>query len=63
MPCFSVKFNHSAMPKDYVGKAIKFAPTPKDAAECIGKYSKKDRTILDKRGNLLSNVEINEEES
>ena len=49
------------MRPDYVGKAIKFAQTPKDAAECIGKYSKKDRTILDKRRNLLSNVEINEE--
>ena len=58
MPCYLIKFNHSAMKPDFRGSAIKHANTPEDAAKYLGKFSKKDKQVLDKRGCLLSNVEI-----
>jgi len=61
MPAYRIQFTHSAMPKDYVGSALKFAHTPEEAAKFLGKYSKRDATILDKRNCLLSNVKIYEE--
>lgn len=63
MPAHEISFNHSRMPSGYKGKAIKYANTEKAAAELIGKYSAKDKTIIDKRGNVLSNVEIKQHES
>ena len=49
------------MRPDYRGATIKHANSPDEAAKLIGKYVKKDSTILDNRGNLLSNVSIHEE--
>ena len=49
------------MAPDFRGAAIKYAPTPKDAAECLGSYSAKDKTIVAKRGVRLTNVEIHED--
>ena len=49
------------MPSDYIGKALKYAHTPKAAAECLGAYSAKAKTITAKRGVRLTNVEIHEE--
>jgi hypothetical protein len=45
----------------YVGNAIKHANTPEDAAKLLGKYDKKQKIIIDGRGNVLSNVTIDEE--
>jgi hypothetical protein len=61
MPCYKIQFNHSAMPPDFRGSAIKYAHTAEEAAKFLGKYDKKAKTILDGRGNLLSNVQINED--
>jgi len=46
------------MKPDFRGSAIKHANTPEEAAKYLGKYSKKDRTVLDKRHCTLSNVVI-----
>lgn len=58
MPCFKLSYTHSAMPKAGTLSAVKYAHTAKDAAAFLGKYQQKDRQILDKRGCILSNVEI-----
>ena len=58
MPAYLITYSHSHMPPGYIGRAYKHANTPKDAAECIGKYSVKEKVIVDKRRNVLSNVEI-----
>lgn len=60
MPAYTITYKHSAMKPDYTGKAIKYAQSPEDAAKFLGKYNKRAKTILDGRGNLLSNVNINE---
>ena len=61
MPAYAITFSHSHMPSDYKGKALKYAHTPKAAAECLGSYSAKAKTIVAKRGVRLTNVEIYEE--
>jgi hypothetical protein len=48
------------MRTDFRGSAIKTAHTPKDAAECLGTYSAKEKTIVAKKGVRLTKVEINE---
>jgi hypothetical protein len=58
MPAYRISFNHSAMKPDFRGSAVKHANTPEDAAKYLGKFSKKDATILDKRFCTLSNVVI-----
>ncbi len=60
MPCYQIQYNHSAMKPGFLGSAIKHANTPEEAAKFLGKYSKKDRTVLDKRHCTLSNVVIKE---
>ena len=49
------------MRPDYRGKAIKHAPTEKEALELLGKQDKKLKIIIDKRGSVLSNIQIHEE--
>jgi hypothetical protein len=49
------------MRPDYIGKALKYAQTPEEAAKLLGKFDKKLNIIIDKRGSVLSNVSINEE--
>lgn len=61
MPCYQISYNHSAMRPDYVGKAVKHANTEKEALAFIGKFDKKLNIIIDKRGSVLSNIQINEE--
>lgn len=63
MPCYQITFSHSAMKPDYRGIAYKYANSPEEAAKLLGKYSKKDNTVLDSRGSLLSDITINEEKS
>ncbi len=58
MPAYRITFSHSHMKPEYRGSAIKHAHTPEDAAKFLGKYSKKEQTILDKRHCTLSNVVI-----
>jgi len=61
MGCYSITYSHSAMKPDYIGKALKYAQTPEEAAKLLGKFDKKLNIIIDKRGSVLSNVSINEE--
>ena len=58
MPCYSITYNHSAMPKSFIGNTLKHANTEQAALAFIGKHDKKLNLIIDKRGNVLSNVEI-----
>jgi hypothetical protein len=48
------------MKPDFRGSTLKHANTPKDAADFLGTYSAKFKTIQAKKGVLLTNVEINE---
>jgi hypothetical protein len=60
MPAYEITYNHSHMRTDFRGSAIKTAHTPKAAAECLGTYSAKEKTIVAKKGVRLTKVEINE---
>jgi hypothetical protein len=51
------------MKPDYRGCTLKHAPTEKEALDLMGKQDKKLKIIIDKRGNVLSNIQINEEKS
>ena len=46
------------MPKDYVATCIKHAHTEDDAVKFLGKYSKKDKIVIDKRGSVLNIIDI-----
>jgi hypothetical protein len=46
------------MPKAFRGKTLKHANTEKIALAFLGKHDKRQGVIIDKRGNVLSNVEI-----
>ena len=48
------------MRPDYVGRALKTAHTEREALDHLGAYNKKTNTIIDKRGNVLSNIQIHE---
>jgi hypothetical protein len=63
MPAYYIEYNHAGMRADYRGRAVKYANSEKDAANLIGRYCAKDKTIVDKRGNLRYNVEIHEEKT
>ena len=63
MTCFNITYNHSAMRPDYRGCTLKHAHSEKEALDLIGKFDKKLKIIIDKRGNVLSNIQINEEKS
>lgn len=58
MPTFVITYNHSYMPPGYRGKAIKTAHTEKEALAHVGAYNHKTKTIVDRRRNVLSNIEI-----
>lgn len=60
MPTYKITYNHSAMRPDYRGRALKTAHTKKEALEHLGAYNKKTNTIIDKRRNVLSNIQIHE---
>ena len=49
------------MRPDYRGKCIKHAQSEKEALDLLGKQDKKLKIIIDKRGNVLSNIQIHEE--
>ena len=49
------------MSPDYIGTAVKYAQSEKDALSFLGKYDKKLNVIIDKRGSVLSNIQIHEE--
>ena len=55
---FKITHTHSAMPKDYVATCIKHAHTEDDAVKFLGKYSKKDKIVIDKRGGVLNIIDI-----
>jgi len=63
MPVFRATYNHSAMRPEYRGSVLKYANTEKEALDLLGKQDKKLKIIIDKRGNVLSNIQINEEKS
>ena len=63
MPYYKISYNHSAMRPEYRGTCIKHAQTEKEALDLLGKQDKKLKIIIDKRGNVLSNIQIHEEES
>ena len=49
------------MSPGYIGTAVKYAQSEKDALAFLGKYDKKLNVIIDKRGSVLSNIQIHEE--
>jgi hypothetical protein len=51
------------MRPEYRGCSLKFANTEKEALDLLGKYDKKLKIIIDKRGSVLSNIQIHEEKS
>ena len=58
MPCYKIQFKHSAMKPDYVGSAIKTAHSEDDAVKFLGKYQKKEKIVIDKRGCVLTIIDI-----
>ena len=46
------------MKPDYVGVAIKHAHTADDAVKFLGKYEKKLNIVIDKRGSVLTILDI-----
>ena len=57
MPAHVIRFKHSRMPADYVGSAIKYANTRNDAISLLGKHDKKQGTVIDKRGSILTIID------
>jgi|TARA_R110000751_G_scaffold55912_1_gene119793 hypothetical protein len=57
MPVHVIKFKHSKMPADYIGSAIKYANTRKDAISLLGKFDSRLGTVLDKRGCILTLID------
>ena len=57
MPVHVIKFKHSKMPADYIGSAIKYANTRKDAISLLGKFDSRLGTVIDKRGCILTLIE------
>jgi len=55
---FKITFKHSAMQPDFVGSCIKHAHTEKEAVQFLGKYSAKDKIVIDKRGSVLTILDI-----
>ena len=53
------------MSPDYIGTAVKWANTPREALDCMakksGKYSKKTKTVVDSKENTLTILSIHEE--
>jgi hypothetical protein len=45
------------MPADYIGSAIKYANTRKDAISLLGKFDSRLGTVIDKRGCILTLIE------
>ena len=58
MPCFRITYKHSAMQPDYIGAAIKHAHTEGDAVKFLGKHEKKLNIVIDKRGSVLTILDI-----
>ena len=58
MPAYQISYKHSAMKPDYVGVAIKHAHTADDAVKFLGKYDRRERTVIDKRRNVLTIISI-----
>lgn len=58
MSCWEISYSHSSMPKAFRGKTLKHANTDQAAIAFLGKHDKRQGVIIDKRGNVLSNVEI-----
>ena len=58
MPAHIIRFNHSAMPADYIGQATKYAHTRDEAIKCLagkqGKWDKKLNIVIDKYGSKLT---------
>ena len=46
------------MKPDFRGSAIKTAHTEDEAVKYLGKFDKKLNIVIDKRGSVLSNIEI-----
>jgi len=63
MSAYRITYSHSAMRPEYRGAAIKHANSEKEALDLLGKQDKKLKIIIDKRSNVLSNIEIHEEKS
>jgi hypothetical protein len=51
------------MRPEYRGASLKYANTEKEALDLLGKQDKKLKIIIDKRGSVLSNIQIHEEKS
>ena len=58
---YKITYSHSAMRPEYRGAVLKHAHTEKEALDLLGKQDKKLKIIIDKRGNVLSNIQIHEE--
>jgi hypothetical protein len=65
MPCYKFTYRHSAMHPDYIGKTVKYASSEKDALALLSKggtnYSLKTKSLVDKKGNTLTILNIIEE--
>ena len=59
-PTYKITFSHSKMRPDYIGRALKTAHTEREALDHLGAYNKKTNQIIDKRRNVLSNIQIHE---
>ena len=46
------------MQPDFIGSCIKHAHTEKEAVQFLGKYSAKDKIVIDKRGSVLTILDI-----
>jgi len=60
MPAYKITYSHSAMRPDYRGCTLKHAHTEKEALDLLGKQDKKLGIVIDKRSNVLSNIQIHE---
>lgn len=62
MPCFKIRYKHSAMRPDYIGTALKFAHDKEAALDCMARkgsgYSKKTNSVVDSKGNALTIIDI-----
>tara|TARA_R110000851_G_scaffold319210_1_gene483471 strand:+ start:575 stop:751 length:177 start_codon:yes stop_codon:yes gene_type:complete len=54
MPAHTIRFKHSAMPTEYIGKATKYAHTREEAIALMGTYHKKANVVVDKYRNRLT---------
>ena len=55
---YKITYKHSAMAPEYVGSCIKHAQTADDAVKFLGKYDKRAKMVIDKRGSVLTILDI-----